>query len=118
MLFNTRTYSVDRVSPDAVSYAGPANTLTVKDVIDLKRIMPKPDTKSGFLGVAKPLAKITKTVVINATTGQTADMIFNLSASIPVGTAGADVDATLADLAAWVNTTDSKALFKALDINA
>lgn len=117
MLFNTRTYNVDRNdSADAVTYAGPAHTFTQADTIQLARVYPKP--VSGFAGVARPKFKRTVSVVVNSTTGERRDMILTIGASIPVGVAGADVDSLLADAAAWINTADAKALFKSLDINA
>lgn len=117
MLYNTRTYNLDRYnSPDSVSYAGAGHMPSSKDVITLARAYPKP-TKD-FLGVAKPMFKFTKSVIVNASTGEKQDMIFTVGASVPVGTPTADVDAALADIAAWINTNDSKALFKSLDINA
>lgn len=115
MLYNTRTYNQNRVEPDRVEYAGPANTFTVKDVLSLFRTMPKP--VNGFLGVARPGMKFVKTVTTNATTGETHDLIFNVTASVPVGTPSADVDAVCADLAAFVNTADAKALFKSGKVN-
>lgn len=116
LTINTRSYVQDRIQSDRVDYAGPANTLSVKDQVSLSRVYPK---KTGtFAGVAKGRFKFVKTFVINATTGETADTIFEISSSVPVGTASADVDGILADIAAWINTADSKSLYKALDINA
>lgn len=114
LTINTRTYNQDRVLPDSVSYTGPANTITSIDKMVLSRAYPK--ASGTFKGVAKPLAKMTKTVVVNPTTGETRDMIAYIGGSIPVGTPPADVDGVLADLASWVNTTPSKDLFKSLDI--
>lgn len=117
MLYNTRTYNLDRYnSPDSVAYAGASHTPAVKDLLTLSRTYPK--TSGSFLGVAKPYFKQVKTVTVNATTGEKQDAIVYIGGSIPVGTPSADVDAMLADVAAWVNTADSKSLFKALDINA
>lgn len=116
MLFNTRTYAVDRVQPDSVAYAGPAKTLTDKDDLVLSRIYPKPT--SAFAGVAKPSVKRSKTVVVNSALGTKADAIVRFEGSLPVGISDADVDALLADFASWLATADAKALFKTLDINA
>lgn len=115
MLINTRTYNVDRVQPDAVAYAGPLQTFTTRDKFELKRTFPK--TSGTFKGVAKPVAKMTQTVIINATTGETADAIVQLSASLPVGMTSAATDALLADFASYCASTDAKNLFKLLDIN-
>lgn len=116
MLINTRTYNVDRTLPDAVTYAGPAHTLTLLDKFEMKRVLPK--SSGTFRGVAKPTAKMTKTVVINSTTGETANAIFEFSCSLPVGMLAADIDAGLADFASWLASNDAKALAKLLDINA
>jgi len=116
MLINTRTYSSDRVQADAVRYTGVSNTLTIKDWFEMKRTYPKPT--STFLGVGRSSFKFTKTVVVNAVTGATADLIFSGSWSVPVGATTTVVDAMGADVAAWVNTTDGKALANGLDINA
>lgn len=117
MLYNTRTYALDRYNnPDSVSYAGSSHTPSAKDVLTLARTYPKP--VKDFAGVAKPYFKQVKTVTVNATTGEKQDLIVYIGGSVPVGTPSADVDGVLADLAAWINTTDAKSLFKALDINA
>lgn len=117
MLYNTRTYNLDRYnSPDSVSYAGSAHAVAAKDLLTLSRTYPK--TTKDFAGVAKPYFKQVKTVVVNATTGEKQDLIMYVGGSIPVGTLAADVDGCLADIAAWINTADAKALFKSLDVNA
>lgn len=117
MLYNTRTYNLDRYnSPDSVSYAGSTHTPSAKDILTLARTYPKP--VKDFAGVAKPYFKQVKTVTVNATTGEKQDLIIYVGGSVPVGTPSADVDAVLADMAAWVNTADAKALFKSLDVNA
>lgn len=116
MLYNTRTYSLDRYnSPDSVSYSGASHTVGVKDLLTLSRTYPKPS--GAFAGVGKPYFKQTKTVVVNAVTGEKQDLILYVGGSVPVGTLGADVDQGLADIAAWISTGDAKALFKSLDIN-
>lgn len=115
LTYNTRSYTEHRNTPDSIMYAGPANTLTLKDYLSLGRVLPKPT--ASFAGVARPSIKQVKTVTVNSVTGETADMIYTVSASIPVGALAADIDALHADLAAFVNTTDCKALFKTLKLN-
>lgn len=116
MLYNTRTYTLDRYnSPDSVAYAGSAHSPIAKDSLTLARTYPKPI--KGFLGVAKPYFKQVKTVTVNATTGEKQDLIIYVGGSVPVGTPAADVDAVLTDIAAWISTADAKALFKSLDVN-
>lgn len=116
MLINTRTYNLDRYnSPDSVTYAAPTSTPAQKDVATLSRTYPK---SGGSVQVSKPYFKMTKSVVVNATTGERKDLIIFLGGSVPVGTASTDVDDVLADIAAFAASADAKALFKSLDINA
>lgn len=115
MNVNTRTYSPNKVQPDAVGYAGPAHTFSSKDTIELKRVEPKPT--STFKGVARPTFKQVQTVEIDSVTGATADAIIQLTASLPVGMTDAAIDALLDDLAAFAASTEAANLFKKLDIN-
>jgi hypothetical protein len=116
LTISTKTYNSDRVTPDAVTYVGPSNTLTTKDSIQLSRVYPKPVT--GFLGVARPGAKIVRTVVTNATTGETRDAIVNLSGSIPVGIAPADLASMIADAVDLLQLEEAGTtkLFSTLDV--
>jgi len=112
---NTRTYSEDAVTENQIRYAGPAHTFSTADLMVASRTYPKVG-RGGDLGVARPEFRLTKSVVVNATTGERKDMILRLSGSIPVGTPSADIEAGLADLGAVAISTDGKDLFKKLDI--
>lgn len=116
MLLNTRTYTQDRVNPDSVRYVGPANTLTISDTFEMKRVYPKPT--SSFAGVARPTAKRVKTVVLNGVAADTAEAILMVSGSMPVGVADADVTALLADVAAFLGSPEAASLFKKLMVAA
>lgn len=111
---STKSYNQDRIAPDVISYAGPANTLSNSDVLEMKRVYPKP--VKGFAGVAKPQEKLTRTVTL--ADGTKSDAILTISASLPVGIADADITALLTDgkdlLALEVAGTTS--VFKKLDI--
>lgn len=113
---NTRTYNANRVNPDTVEYVGASNTLSVKDTVTLKRTAPKVGVTTP---VARATARITRTVVKNSTTGETGDLIFDVNLSCPTGPSMTQtmIDDRLADLAAWLNTADSKSLFGSLKIN-
>jgi len=117
LTINTRTYSANRVNPDSIDYAGAAQTLNVKDSFQCKRVYPKPSSNGS--GVARPSVKLTRTEVINATTGETGDLIFTVSASIPNGPAVTTtmVNNRLADLAAWIDSADAQSLFNTLKIS-
>lgn len=112
---NTRTYNQDAITENSIRYAGPAHTFSQNDLVQTARVYPRVG-RNGDLGVARPEVKLTKSVVVNATTGERKDMILRLNGSIPVGTAAADIDAGLADLGAIAVSTDGKDLFKKLDI--
>lgn len=116
MLFNTRTYNLDRMNnPDSLQYAGALHVGAVKDLLTLARTYAKKVLNA--IGVNKPLAKRTRTVTVNATTGEKADLIITLSGSVPEGTPAADIDAGLADMGAFATSDECKALFKSLDIH-
>jgi hypothetical protein len=111
---STKSYNQDRITADAITYAGPANTLSVSDFLEIKRVYPKP--VKGFAGVAKPQEKLTRTVTLDD--GTTADAILTISGSLPVGMSDSDITALLTDgkdvLALEVAGTTS--VFKKLDI--
>lgn len=111
---STKTYNQDRITPDAIVYTGPANTLSIKDTIELKRVYPKPT--STFAGVARPAAKLVRTVTLADATK--ADAIITISASLPVGIATADVDAMVDDAVSLLalEAADTTKLMKNLDI--
>lgn len=114
VILSTKSYNQDRIAPDSIAYAGPANTLSTTDVLELKRVYPKP--VKGFAGVAKPQAKITRTVTLADAT--TAEAILTISASLPVGIADADVTSMIADASSLLalETAGTTSLFKKLDI--
>lgn len=115
MLLNTRTYTAIRQStPDILVYAGASNTYSLKDLFQQSRVYPKQGSVISANNVAKPLAKRTKTVTIG--TDIVADAIITLGGSLPVGTTAADIDALLADMAAYCASDEAKALFKSLVI--
>lgn len=92
---STKSYTLDRSQPDAISYKGPAHTLSIKDLIELKRVYPKP--VKGFAGVARPTIKVVKTVLL--ADGVThADAIVNVTGSFPVGMSDADVGLMVDDV--------------------
>ncbi len=112
---STKTYNQDRISPDSILYTGPANTLSISDTIELKRVYPKP-TKD-FAGVARPTIKLVKTVTL--VDGVTkADAIVTFSASLPVGITDADASAVIADMSslAALEVAGTTKVLKNLDI--
>lgn len=115
LTISTKTYNQDRISPDAIAYTGPAHTLSVSDVLELKRVYPKP--VKGFAGVARPAAKLTKTVTL-ADGVTKAEAIMTVSASLPVGISDADVATMYTDLNSLLalEVAGTTKLMKTLDI--
>jgi hypothetical protein len=113
---NTRTYNQDAVGENTVRYTGPAHTFSTNDVMQASRVYPKAG-RNGDLGVARPEMKLTKSVVVNTVSGERKDAIVRISGSLPVGMTAADIEAMLADVAAFAASTDGKDLFKKLDIH-
>lgn len=106
LTFNTKTFTEDASGPTAYSYAGPAHTLSVKDYLTLKRTAPKPT--SVFSGVGRTSAKLSRTATLTGSLTPTGDAIIEVSVSVPVGMAGADVDSLLNDMGALVSGADMK----------
>lgn len=111
----TKTYSTYKVEPDAVAYDGPAHTVTNKDILSLRRTLPK--TSGADRGVLKSSSKVTRTVVINAETGQTRDAIVTVETSFPVGITNVAADALVADAALLAGTDYVKKLASNGDIH-
>lgn len=112
---NTKTYSADSFRPDTIKYVGPANTVSVKDIVTLARTAPKPTVE--FSGVGRTMAKLTRTLSLTNALTPTADGILELNAQVPVGASATDVDALATDFAAWITSTQGKALLKQQLIN-
>lgn len=107
---STKTYAKARSLPDSIQYNGPANTLSVKDSIEYKRVYPKP-TKD-FAGVGRPTAKITRTNALGV------DSMLQVTGSIAVGTTPTEITALVADLISLVGLASFLSLCKDLTIEA
>jgi len=107
---NAKTFTQDNVVNNGVTYAGPANTVTSKDLLALRRVAPKPT--SVFSGVGRTSAKLTRTQTLTGALTPFGDMIIEMSVSCPVGAADADVEAALDDAAAFLGSADCKNLVK------
>lgn len=113
---NTKTYAVDRVNPDSVDFAGPAQTLSKKDAFQTKRIYPKKG--GGTNGVARPSCKVTRTVTVSAVTGESADAHIRCEGSLPVGMSDLDIESLLSDVKDYINSAGGKSLFKTLTLGS
>lgn len=110
---STKTYNQDRIAPDAITYAGPAHTVTTQDVLELKRTYPKPTKESA--GVARPYAKISRSVTIG---DKTEKLILTLSGSVPVGTSSSAITDALTDMGSFIalEVAGTTKLAQSLDI--
>jgi len=115
LTFNTKTYTADKYNSDAIGYVGAAHTLSVKDDFQLARVAPKPTTT--FSGVGRSSAKLTRTLTLTNALTTTGDAIVQVSISVPVGAASADVDAMLNDVGAFLSGANSKTLAENLNIS-
>lgn len=112
---NTKSYTEQRTLPDTVVYSGPNHTLSIKDLLELKRVNPKPSKNSP--GVARPNATI-RWSYVDANTGETKEANIAIIGSLPVGVDLSVVSTKLTDLTTFATSADGLALFQKLDIKA
>jgi len=111
---NTKAYAFDtNPTPDIGRHKGPAHTFQTKDYLDLKRTNPKPN--GDFLGVARAGAKFVRTVTLAQ--GGTGEAIVEVTSSLPVGMAEADIDSIRDDLGDLLISTNGDDLFYKQKIN-
>lgn len=106
---NTKSYDLDsNPTPDSARYVGPANTFAVKDILDLKRTMPKPTASSR--GYYRTQVKFVKTYTLDDST--TDDVIITVDARIPVGVSDANNDLARDDVGDLLISTVAGDLYK------
>lgn len=107
---NAKAFSADMYKPDAITYFGPAHTGSVKDDLLLGRQASKPT--SVFSGVYRSTIQLKRTVTLTGSLTPTGEMTVTVLCTIPVGTAGADVDSILNDLGAGLSGASVKLIAK------
>lgn len=112
---NAKTYTADRFQPSAIQYIGSLKTVSVKDDIRLSAVVPKPT--SSFSGVGRTTAKLTRTLTLTGALTPAWDGIVEINVTVPVGYAGADVDALLNDMGSFLASASFKTHVKAQQIN-
>lgn len=115
LTINAKAFTADSLAANAVNYAGPAKTLSLKDDLRLARTAAKPT--SVFSGVARTQAKLSRTLTLTGALTPSHEGILDLSISVPVGAASADIDSMVNDFAAWVAHASFKTLVKNLQTN-
>lgn len=115
LTISTKTYEADAaVSANQIPYKGPANTLAVKDRLDLYRTNPK--ETAAFSGVGRSRTKFVRTLTLTGAKTASGDAIGDINVSIPVGASDASIDALADDIASFTASAAFKLLLKKLDI--
>lgn len=115
LTFNTKTYTADVFNANSVSYNGPANTLSVKDILRLSRTAPKPT--GLYSGNGRFEVKLSRTHTLTGSLTPTGDSITTVSFSGPVGMSDSDANAVSNDLGALIAGADFKSMIKQLKIS-
>lgn len=103
---NAKTYTANLYSANQVQYNGPTKTSSIKDDALLTQTSPKPT--SVFSGVGRTTAKLTRTLTLTGALTPTGDAYVKIDVMIPVGAAGADIDALLNDMGALLSSATMK----------
>lgn len=111
---NASTYTADSFQQDIVGYRGPAKTGSVKDDLRLARTAAKPS--SVYSGTSRTSAKLTRTLTLTGALTPSGDCICDIQVSVPVGFTGADVDAVLNDMGAYLASASFKTHVKNLQV--
>lgn len=115
LVFNTKTYTADSFGVNVVGYIGAAKSASVKDDFVLRRVEPKPT--ATFSGVSRVSAKLTRTLTLTGSLTPKGEGIIEISMSIPVGAATADIEAMLDDVASFGATTDASSFVQTRKIS-
>jgi len=115
LTLNAKSYTNDVArGSDAYRYLGPLNTASFADYVDLYRTA----ASNVDNGTAKSKSRLKLTRSATDGTSQLAtDLILDLGCSIPAGTASAEIDSLIDDVAAFVATAAFKNLVKSHIIN-
>jgi hypothetical protein len=100
LTINAKTFANDSYALNGATYVGTTKTVSVKDDLSLKRTAPKPT--DVFSGVGRTTAKLTRTFTLTGAKTLASDAICEINVSVPIGYAGADVDALLNDMGSFL----------------
>lgn len=115
LTINAKTYTADSFQQNQVGYIGTLKTVSAKDDCVLRRTAPK--ATDVFSGVGRTSAKLTRTLTLTGAKTPTGDAICDISVSVPVGYAAADVDAVLNDMGAFLASASFKTHVKSQQIS-
>lgn len=115
LTINAKTFTADEFGQNAVTYFGPAHTLSLQDDVQLKRVKAKPT--ASFSGVSRTSAKLSRTLTLTGALTTSGAAILEISVSIPVGAAAADIDSLLNDMGSFLSSASAKTHVKGQQIN-
>jgi len=115
LTINAKTYTADSYAVNAVGYIGSLKTVSVKDDVKLQRTAPKPTVT--FSGIGRTQAKLSRTLTLTGALTPTGDGLVSIDVNVPVGFAGADVDALLNDMGAFLASASFKAHVKTQQVS-
>jgi len=112
----SRVYTQDSIAPDTVGYAGPDQTLSLVDQLILGRVFPKP--VGDFGGMARPSARLVRTVFLNGGTTVKALASLSLQGAIPVGIGATELALLIEDFYTYLSreSANTTKLLKTLDV--
>lgn len=114
LTINAKTYTPDAYQQNQVGYIGSLKTVSIKDDVVLKRTAPK--VTDVFSGVGRTSAKMSRTLSLTAAKSLTGDAICEISVSVPVGFASADVDSLLNDMGSFLASASFKTHVKSQQV--
>jgi hypothetical protein len=115
LTINAKTYTADSFASNSVGYIGSLKTVSVKDDVRLLRTAPK--ATAVFSGVGRTSAKLSRTLTLTGALTPQGDGIVEISVSVPVGYASADVDALLNDMGSFLASASFKSHVKSQQVN-
>lgn len=115
LTINAKTFTADSFATNSIGYIGVLKTVSIKDDVVLKRTSPK--LTDTFSGVGRTSAKMTRTFALTGAKTLASDAICEISVSVPVGYAGADVDALLNDMGSFLASASFKTHVKSQQVN-
>lgn len=115
LTINAKTYNSDSFQQNAVGYIGTLKTVSIKDDVVLRRTQPK--VTDVFSGVGRTSAKLTRTLTLTGAKTLAGDSIVEISVSVPVGFASADVDSLLNDMGAFLASASFKTHVKSQQVS-
>lgn len=115
LVFNAKTYTANSFGSNFVGYIGAAKTASVKDDVKILSTQPKPT--ETFSGMSRTQSKLSRTLTLTGAKTTAGDAIITIDVAIPVGFAGADVDALLNDFGALLASATYKTIVKSQQIS-